>query len=175
MSLHEIVLPETEPETEWVNGRALQKVSPIYAHGRLQGEMYTALSQWAERGHGRVATEWRFRVNPPGEVIRPLIPDVAYLSYASFPADLTEDDVASPIGVPTVAVEVLSKNDRRRDIDDKIGTYLRAGTTLVLIVDGKRRIIEAHDSSRSSILSEGDTIEHAALPGFSLRLSHLFP
>ena len=25
MSLHEIVLPETKPETEWVRGRALQK------------------------------------------------------------------------------------------------------------------------------------------------------
>jgi hypothetical protein len=28
MGIHEIVLPETKPETEWVLGRALQKVSP---------------------------------------------------------------------------------------------------------------------------------------------------
>ncbi len=36
MSLHEIVLPETKPETEWVRGRALQKVSPRYRHARCQ-------------------------------------------------------------------------------------------------------------------------------------------
>jgi hypothetical protein len=28
MELDEIVLPETKPETEWVRGRALQKLSP---------------------------------------------------------------------------------------------------------------------------------------------------
>jgi uncharacterized repeat protein (TIGR03803 family) len=32
MPLHEIVLPETKPETEWVCGRALQKVSPQRTH-----------------------------------------------------------------------------------------------------------------------------------------------
>jgi hypothetical protein len=35
MSLHEIVLPETKPETEWVRGRALQKVSPTLRHDAL--------------------------------------------------------------------------------------------------------------------------------------------
>src|SRR5665213_3316687 len=67
MSLHEIVLPETKPETEWVRGRALQKVSPKFRHGSLQGQLYMALWTWAdEGGHGRVATEWRFRIAPPG-------------------------------------------------------------------------------------------------------------
>ena len=28
-ALREIVLPETKPETEWLRGRAVQKVSPL--------------------------------------------------------------------------------------------------------------------------------------------------
>jgi hypothetical protein len=32
---HEIVLPETQPETEWLCGRAVQKVSPRRKHGEL--------------------------------------------------------------------------------------------------------------------------------------------
>ncbi len=58
MSIHEIVLPETKPETEWVRGRARQKVSRTYSHGALQGRLFTALSAWADDGaRGRVATE----------------------------------------------------------------------------------------------------------------------
>jgi hypothetical protein len=76
MSLHEIVLPETEPETEWILGRAVQKVSPFRTHARLQLTLGAALLAWAE-GRGEVGSEWRFRVAPPGEVRRPLVPDVA--------------------------------------------------------------------------------------------------
>ena len=32
----EIILPETMPETEWLRGRAVQKVSPKRRHGELQ-------------------------------------------------------------------------------------------------------------------------------------------
>jgi hypothetical protein len=84
MSLHEIVLPETKPETEWVRGRAVQKVSATYWHATLHGLIFAALRDWADAGrYGRVGTERRFRVAPPGEVVRPLVPDVAYLSYAA--------------------------------------------------------------------------------------------
>lgn len=67
MSLHEIVLPQTEPEMEWVSGRALQKVSPQRTHARLQGALTVRLDTWAQ-GRGEVGPEWRFRIAPPGEV-----------------------------------------------------------------------------------------------------------
>ena len=94
MSLHEIVLPETKPETEWVCGRALQKVSPTYAHAILQRLLIVALGAWADDGdHGRVGPEWRFRVAPPREIVRPLVPDVAFLSYDALPRETPFDDV----------------------------------------------------------------------------------
>jgi hypothetical protein len=37
MSIHEIVLPETKPETAWILGRAVRKVSPFRTHALLQG------------------------------------------------------------------------------------------------------------------------------------------
>ena len=55
MSLHEIVLPETKPETEWILGHAVQKVSPFRKHARLQLTFGAALLAWAEgRGEGRL-------------------------------------------------------------------------------------------------------------------------
>jgi len=175
MSLHEIVLPETKPETEWVRGRALQKMSPKFRHGALQGQLYMAFWNWAESGaHGRVATEWRFRIAPPGKVVRPLVPDVGYLSYTVLARDSADDEVAVPLGAPTIAVEVLSPGDRRADVADKIATYLEAGTAAVIVVDSRRETIAVHDRDSVHVLQAGDTLTHAALPGFALDVAALF-
>lgn len=175
MSLHEIVLPVTEPETEWVRGRALQKVSPTYSHARLQSLLARWLGIWADEGdHGRVGTAWRFRVAPPGEVVRPLVPDVAYLSFAALAADVPRALVDVPLGAPTVAVEILSPDDLRPDVDDKIATYLAAGAALVVIVDPKRETIVLYDAGPPRALVAGDVLTHDALPAFRLDVGDLF-
>lgn len=172
MALHEIVLPETKPETEWVRGRALQKVSPKRTHGRLQGALIVQFDRWAQ-GRGEVAPEWRFRVAPPGEVRRPLVPDVAYISNERLRA-LNDDEIEMPPLAPDVAIEILSPGDRRMDVDDKIAVYLRAGSSLVIVVDPKRRIVELHDEAQSVYIDESGTIEHPALPGFAYPVADLF-
>ncbi len=174
MSIHEIVLPETEPETEWVLGRAVQKVSPVYKHALLQSRICSALAAWSDAGcHGRVGSEWRFRIAPPGKIVRPLVPDVAYLSYAALSAEAPEDDVATPLGAPTVAVEILSPGDRRVTVEDKIANYLAAGSAAVVVVDFTTRTVRVHDGEFHE-LREGDTLVHDALPGFSLDVGALF-
>ncbi len=171
----EIVLPETKPETEWVRGRALQKVSPTYSHARLQLLVGTAFTEWCDAGdRGRVGTEWRFRVTPPGERTRPLVPDVGFLSYAELPADAPSSAVEVPLAAPTVAVEILSPGDRRGDVDDKIATYLAAGTAVIILIDPHRKRVELHDSRTPRILGDDDVLTHAALPGFELDLATLF-
>src|SRR5262249_31954960 len=154
----EIVLPATTPETEWVRGRALQKVSPTYRHARLQMLLATALGRWAA-DRGRVGTEWRFRVNPPGSVIRPLVPDVAYLSYDRVPR---ADDAAAqvPLGSPDIAVEVLSPDDRKPDVREKVGTYLAAGCLLVMVVHPDKEQIVAIDDGPPRRFKRGDIFTH---------------
>jgi Uma2 family endonuclease len=177
MSLHEIVLPETKPETEWVRGRALQKVSPIYSHARLQGLIGAALMDWADAGeHGRAGTDWRFRVAPPGKIVRPLVPDVAYLSFATLPRDASPAAYEVPLGSPTVAVEILSPDDRPRDVADKIDTYLCAGSAAVVVVDPIRTTFAVHDPNQPvpRLVSPPETFTHPALPGFALDLAALF-
>lgn len=172
MAYHEIILPNTEPETEWVRGRALQKVSPKTTHSFLQGALTIELTRWA-KGRGRVGPEWRFRVAPPGEIRRPLVPDVAYVANERL-RELSDEDLQVPTLAPNLAVEILSPDDRRIDIDDKIETFLRAGSSLVIIVDPKERIVELHDSLGAARLGEDATIEHAALPGFRYGVRELF-
>jgi Uma2 family endonuclease len=172
MLLDEIVLPETKPETEWVRGRPLQKVSPKRDHSRIQGRFGAALEAWAQ-GRGEWGPEWRFRVAPPGEPRRPLVPDLAFVSYERLRGHDLEA-IQAPAFAPDVAIEILSKGDRRLDIADKIAVYLSAGTLLVIVVDPARRTVALHDPERATLLCEQDTLVHPALPEFALDLTTLF-
>ena len=175
MSLHEIILPATKPETEWVRGRALQKTGGTYLHSTAQMLVAIALRNWATQGgYGRVAPSWRFRVAPRSGFIRPLAPDVAYISFAALPPDAARDAVQVPLGVPTVTVEILCADDLAADVDDKILTYISAGSDAFVNVDPDREIVMIHDESGVRRLRAGDALAHPALPRSALDVSALF-
>src|SRR5690242_15179991 len=119
--MHEIILADdVKPALEWVNNRILQKVSPARKHALAQGRFVAALDAWAcELGTGTVGTEWRFQIQPPGEIRRSLVPDVAFLSYGRMPRE-EQEETDSPALAPDAVVEVRSREDRQRDLDEKV-------------------------------------------------------
>lgn len=168
----EIVLPETKPETEWILGRAVRKVSPKRTHALLQVALGNALTAWAA-GRGEVGSEWRFRVAPPGEPRRPLVPDLAFVTNDRLAA-LSDDDLELPPIAPDVAIEILSPGDKPAYLAHKIEVYLAAGSALVMVVDPRTRSVRLHDARGTRTLSGGDAIVHDAMPGFVLPLPQLF-
>ncbi len=172
--MFEIVLPETKPATEWVNGRALQKVSPQRKHALAQSVFVSRLLDWANRqGSGRVGTEWEFRIQPPGQARRPLVPDVAYLSYGRIPYEnATDADI--PRVAPDVVVEILSSGDAVKDIEEKVRAYLAAGTTVVFLVDTDLQTVTARRKNGGQTFARGDEIRDPALPGFTFQARMLF-
>jgi Uma2 family endonuclease len=172
MSLQEIVLPITKPETEWILGRAVRKVSPFRTHALLQTTMCIALAQWA-KGRGEVGTEWRFRIAPPGEVRRPLVPDISYVADARLDG-LEGLELELPPFAPDVAVEILAPSSRRLHLEHKIGVYLAGGSALVIVVDPPQRTVHLHDAGGVRTLRDDDVLAHDALPGFFLPLRDLF-
>ncbi len=174
MCVMEITLPETKPATEWVNGRALQKVSPQRKHALAQSVFVSALLAWAKRtGSGRVGTEWEFRIQPPGEIRRPLIPDVAYLSYARIPYEQS-DKADVPRVAPDVVVEILSPNDRPADVEEKVRVYLAAGSAVIFLVDTQAREVTARTIVGKRCYSRDQELKSEALPGFVLPVASLF-
>lgn len=173
-TVREITVPVTKPATEWVNGRALQKVSPRERHARAQSRMVAALHAWADKtGAGRVGTEWEFRVTPPHEATRPLVPDVSFLSYDRLAYE--EDDAAQiPYMAPDVAIEIVSPGDRRVDIDEKTRVYLAAGASLVVLIDPSEQTFTTHDSGGVQRFSPHETFEHPALPAFAIKVGAVF-
>ncbi len=168
----EIVLPENKPALEWILGRAVQKVSPKRRHSLLQAAFANHLLLWA-RGRGEVGTEWRFRLSPSGEEIRPFVPDVAYLSYERMGA-LGDEELEAPLLAPNVAVEIHSLDDREIFLKHKIGVYLACGTEAVILVNPYERTLTTHDTQGQRTYVMSETFTHVALPGFTLAIDELF-
>ncbi len=134
--------------------------------------MVSVLRAWA-RGRGIVGTEWRFRITPPGERPRPLVPDVAYLSNERR-AGLTGEFLEVPFVPPDIVIEILSPDDRADRVASKRDTYLAAGVRLVLIVDPDKRAIDAFDAAGRMTYGGDSTITHAAFPDLVIDVAALF-
>ena len=172
--MRDIILPEAKPALEWVNGRVLQKVTPRRRHALAQGRFVAALDAWAvARGCGIAGTEWEFRIEPPGEVRRPLVPDVAYLSYERVPFD-RPDDADIPRVAPNAVVEILSPGDIQGDVEEKVRVYLACGTSVVFLVDTKAQTVTVRDGSPPVVLGRGQDVRHKSLVGFSMPARQLF-
>jgi len=171
--MHEIVLPEAKPALEWVDGRVVQKVSPKRRHAILQAAIASTLRAWAS-GRGEVGSEWRFRLAPPSEVRRPLVPDVAFLSTERS-RHLTGEDRETPPVAPDLAVEILSPDDRRADVDEKRRVYMASGVRLLLHVDPETERIEAYRPNGAfEEVSARATYEPADFPGLALPFDAFF-
>jgi Uma2 family endonuclease len=172
-AVREIVLPETTPETEWVRGRPLQKVSPTRRHAIVQLAVAVRLRAWS-RERGQVGTEWRFRITPPGEVTRPLVPDVAYVSYERLGA-LPAAERETPPFAPDIVVEIRSPDDRPADIGHKRDVYLAGGAELLLLVDPDRRTMDVFgDGTAHRTYGEGDTYVSERFSGLTIVLAEIF-
>ena len=79
-------------------------------------------------------------------------------------------------GPPDLAVEVTSPGDTRREVADKVASWLAAGTRLVWVVDPKRTTVTIHEPDVTPRRLEGsDVLDGEPLfPGFRLPLTDIF-
>jgi Uma2 family endonuclease len=77
---------------------------------------------------------------------------------------------------PDLVVEVVSPNDAYSTVREKVEEWLRAGVSVVWVVDPFRRTVEVFRiDAPVETLREGDTLTcESLLPGFALPLTTLF-
>jgi Uma2 family endonuclease len=101
-------------------------------------------------------------------------PDVSFVARGRF----RNEQVPEGFGdlAPDLAVEVLSPEDRSRDLLDKVGEYLQAGVPLVWVIDPRRRTAAAYRSLTDvRTLGPDEALEGGeVLPGFRCALGELF-
>jgi Uma2 family endonuclease len=149
------------PDRELIGGELLERNSGEYDHSNLQG----ALVEWL-RVRRR---EWRIRVLP-GQRIRVAanrfrIPDVCVIS---------RDQEIEPVFTrpPLICIEVLSKDDTLRGMQDRVDDYLAFGVPNIWILDpvGRRAYVCTRGDFREP---EGGILDVASSP-IRIRLDELF-
>jgi Uma2 family endonuclease len=100
-------------------------------------------------------------------------PDVAFWRITRQP-DVPDGYFEIP---PDLAVEVLSPDDRRPRVREKIREYVAAGVPMVWLVDPDTRTVTVYTGRlRGLELDEADQLDGGdVLPGFACRVSDLFP
>ena len=79
-------------------------------------------------------------------------------------------------GPPDLAIEVISPNDRYRDVRNKITDYFAAGTLMVILLEPDARTARVHRSPTDVvILTDGDTLDGGdVVPGWSMPVAEIF-
>ena len=103
------------------------------------------------------------------------VPDVSFISWARLPGG---EFRVKPILllVPDLAVEVISRSNTAREMNDKLREYFEKGVRLVWFVRPTSRVVDvytrADQSTRltASMMLDGGGV----LPGFSVPVAELF-
>jgi Uma2 family endonuclease len=98
-------------------------------------------------------------------------PDIAFLRRDRLP----ESDSPPAVLMPDLVVDILSPGDRPLAIQARAGEWLAAGTSLVWVVDPRRRTVHVYraDGTEEFIGSGGLLDGEEMLPGFSCPLSDI--
>ncbi|MEZ6130089.1 MAG: Uma2 family endonuclease [Planctomycetaceae bacterium] len=110
-----------------------------------------------------------------GDADRVRKPDVSFVATGR----ITQVDYQAgyvPV-VPDLAVEVVSPNDKARELDEKLEEYLQAGVKLVWIVHPKTKTVDVHrpDGSDSRLRADDKLTGEDVIPGFECQVADLFP
>lgn len=153
-------LPETEPASEWINGQIIQKPMPQGEHSQLQIDLCETINQIAKPQ--KIAKAFpELRCVFGGLAI---VPDIAVFRWERIPR-LSSGRIANRFEIyPDWAIEILSPDQRYKQVLAKLLHCAEYGTELgwlldaedesILVVDSDRRVRELKNSDRLPVLTE---------------------
>ena len=124
MTATEYLASSFRPDCEFLNGQLLARSLGEFEHSNLQGALITWLRNRQREWNIRALPEQRIRVSTGGY----RVPDVCVIS---------RDQTIEPVFTrpPLVCIEILSKDDTLRGMQERVDHSLRFGVTDVWILD----------------------------------------
>ena len=171
-------LPEDDAgrKLELCDGRVIHVSQPGDQHGEIAGNIYDVVKPFVREhalGIVRFDTGFVLRRNPD----RVVNPDVAFMAAAQLKP--LRDRTKANDGAPTLAVEVVSPNDRDQDVGAKVLEYLAAGSARVWVVRPESRTVTVYRADGSAnIRHEQDVLTSNdagfCADGFQLPVADVF-
>jgi Uma2 family endonuclease len=104
-------------------------------------------------------------------------PDISFVAKARLEAiGFQPNEKRFFPGAPDLAVEVLSENNTRAEIDARLKDFFASGTQLAWVIDPERQRVEVcHSPIRRQLVGCGGVLEGGGLlPGFQYPIQNLF-
>ena len=165
-------LPEFKPAFEYIGGRIIQKMSPLFPHSRLQGSLWRRLEDFARpRKLGEAFLELRCVFGGASQV-----PDIAFLAEDRIPKYRRGEEPSHFPFAPDLAVEILSPGQTVGELKLKLRHSLKHGSKLGWLILPRRELVHVlRPRHKATVLQIGDALDGGeVLPGFTLPLTELF-
>jgi Uma2 family endonuclease len=144
------------PDRDWIDGETKERNMGEQSHARIQAYFAYIFRLHASRWGVRGLPEQRVQVLPN----RFRVPDVCLIPLS----DPLIDILRAP---PLLCIEILSREDRMSEIQERVEDYLTMGVPAVWIVDPSRRRAYTAVEIGSLQLATGEL----AIPGTEIRIS----
>ena len=128
VSVHEYLSTSYRPDCDYVDGVILERNVGEFDHARLQGALILYFGIRRKEWGVVVIPEQRVQVSPT----RFRVPDVCVIVDEGRP----EQIFRTP---PLICIEILSKDDRLSEMQERVDDYLNFGVRCVWILDPSRR------------------------------------
>jgi Uma2 family endonuclease len=165
-------LATTDVKYELHDGRLIVMAPPGGIHGRRQASFSAYLfTQGEQRGHGEAYAEVGLLLRRKPDHL--LGCDAAFVTTAQLPTTFSPEGYL--LTVPALVVEVRSKNDTDREVDEKVRDYLGAGSVVVWIADPETRTVTAYRANQEpAVFGPTDTLTaDGVIPDFAVAIADL--
>lgn len=130
-------IPETEPASEYIDGKIIQKPMPKARHSRLQSKLISAVNEVSESR--RIAYAFpKLRCTFGG---RSIVPDVAVLRWENIQFDENGEPVDDVLIAPDWTIEILSSEQSSNRVTGNILQCLKYNCQLGWLIDPDDRSI----------------------------------
>jgi Uma2 family endonuclease len=166
--------PDDGLRHELIRGELITMSPAGSEHGEISVELAALL--WSHVKPNKLgvvfAAETGFLIARGPDTVR--APDGAFVRRERLPAGRRPKGYWP--GAPDLAVEVLSPGDRVGEVDEKVGEWLGAGTSLVWVVSPRWRSVTVHRKAQAiRVLTEDATLDgEDVIVGFRCRVGDIF-
>jgi Uma2 family endonuclease len=161
VTLEEYLNTSYHPDRDYVDGRVVERNLGELDHSDLQGEIVFYFRARRKQWRTHAFPEQRVQV----AATRFRIPDIC-VTIGPKP---TEQIFRTP---PFLAIEILSKKDRKRDVLERIDDYVRFGVNYVWVIDPRTR--EGWVHTAAGVREAADGILRTGNPDLKMPLPEIF-
>ena len=167
-------MPDDGHRYELVRGELVRIMGTGLEHSYIADNCYGSIRAYVMSANlGRVfSSQLGYRLASDPDTVR--IPDLGFIRRERLEAVGVIQGYLP--GAPDLAIEVISPNDRYRDVESKLSDYFTAGTLRVIVLEPDSRTARVcRPQIDFDVLTEADTLDGGdVVPGWRMPVSEIF-